>query len=160
MGATLARLKDQLRELEARAAHAQDEANQLRTQLVDTSAKHNMQLADLSAASNAQISELRAMLTAEVTARDRRVAQLTEQLTTHEREGETLLAKYKQEVDNKLARKYEGIHKDMRQQLLAELTEALEEKEKLLREQEEAMRKDEMGIKSPEGKIHECITAL
>lgn len=34
----------------------------------------------------------------------------------------------------------------MRQQLLAELSEALEEKEKLLREQEEAMRKEEMGI--------------
>ena len=39
----------------------------------------------------------------------------------------------------------------MRQQLLAELTEALEEKEKLLREQEEAMRKDEMDIPINEG---------
>lgn len=146
VAAALTRLKDQLRELELRASQAQDESNQLRAHLIDVTAKHQTQLADINATHNAQLSELRAMLTAEVTARDRRVAQLTEQLTTQEREAETQLAKFKQEAENKLARKYDGIHKDMRQQLLAELTEALEEKERILRDQEQALRKDEMGI--------------
>ena len=146
VAAALARLKDQTRELELRAMHAQDEANVLRTRLAEFTAQHQTQLADQSAAFNTQISELRAMLTAEVAARDRRVAQLSEQLTVQEREGETQLAKHKQDVEHKIARKYEQIHKDMRQQLLAELSDALEDREKLLREQEEAMRKDEMGI--------------
>ena len=146
VAAALARLKDQTRELELRAMHAQDEANVLRTRLAEFTAQHQTQLADQSAAFNTQISELRAMLTAEVAARDRRVAQLSEQLSVQEREGETQLAKHKQDVEHKIARKYEQIHKDMRQQLLAELSDALEDREKLLREQEEAMRKDEMGI--------------
>jgi hypothetical protein len=148
VAAALTRLKDQLRELELRATHSQDECNQLRARLADLTAKHQTQLADQSAAFNSQMSELRAMLTSEVAARDRRVAQLSEQLAAQEREGETLVAKHKQEIEHKIARKYEGIHKDMRQQLLAELNEALEDKEKLLREQEESMRKDEMGILS------------
>jgi hypothetical protein len=146
VSASLTRLKDQLRELELRASQAQDEANQLRTHLAEVTAKYQTQLADQNGTHNAQMGELRAMLTAEIAARDRRVGQLSEQLATQERENESILAKHKQETENKLARKFEGIHKDMRQQLLAELSEALEDREKLLREQEESMRKDEMGI--------------
>lgn len=101
VAAHIARIKEAQRELEIRAMHAQEDANSLRTRIADMTATHQTQLADQSAAFNAQMSELRAMMTSEVSARDRRVAQLSEQLAVQEREGETTLAKHKQDAEHK-----------------------------------------------------------
>lgn len=101
VAAQLARVNEMQRELELRASQAQGDANALRARIAELSAAHQTQLADQSAAFNAQLSELRAMMTSEVSARDRRVAQLSEQLAIHDRESETLLTKHKQDAEYK-----------------------------------------------------------